>query len=176
MPAFRAERLIAADLGEREPVAIAVDHLPQPLEELHDVGMRLVVELLLEVERPRALSSAGRRRVIAQLGIVHRKVDRIEPEAVDTAVQPEARDLEHRILYLRIVKIEIGLLGQEIVQIILAAPRVPRPRRPAEHRLPVVGRRSVGLARRPKRTSRLWDYRGSSGFPGTRRCWSELCE
>ena len=74
------------------------------------------------------------------MGVVHREVDRVEPEPVDSAVEPEASDSEHRVLNGRVVKVEIGLLGQEIVQIILSAPGVPCPRGAAEDRLPVAGR------------------------------------
>ena len=102
--------------------------------------MRLVVQVELEIERPRALAPDRRRRVIAQFGVVHREVYRIDPKAVDAAIKPEACDVQQRILHGQIVQVEIWLLGQEIVEIILAAPRVPGPRRPAEHRLPIVGR------------------------------------
>jgi len=137
--------VIAAYLGHRETVAIAVGYLPYPLEELHDVGMRLVVKVLLEVERPVPLTSASSGRIIAQLRVVHREVDRIDAETVDPSIQPEARDVQQRILHRWIMDVEIRLSRQEVVKIILAAPRIPRPCRPAEYGLPVVWWRAVRL-------------------------------
>ena len=73
------------------------------------------------------------------------KVDRIEPEAVDAALQPEACRVEHRVLGRLAVEVQIRLSRQEVVQIILPPPRVPFPCRAAENRQPVVGRRTVRL-------------------------------
>ena len=76
---------------------------------------------------------------------MHREVDRVDAEAVDSAVEPEASDVQQRVLHRRIVDVEIGLLRQEVVHIILAASGVPGPRGAAEHRLPVVRRRTIRL-------------------------------
>ncbi len=87
----------------------------------------------------------GNRRIVPQLAIVHVEVGDIEAEAVDAALQPEAGDVEDRLLDLRIVEVEVRLLLQEVVEIVLAAARLPVPGRAAEHRQPVVGRRPVLL-------------------------------
>src|SRR4051794_28066123 len=102
--------------------------------------MRLIVEVLLKLERAGALAASRRRRIVAQLRVMHREVDPIEAKSVDSAVEPEARHVEYGVLDRSIVQVEVRLLRQEIVQIILASSAVPGPRRPAEHRLPVVGR------------------------------------
>jgi hypothetical protein len=52
-------RLLAADLGEREGGALAVAQGAKPLEKGEDLGLRLVVEMVLEVERTRALLRLG---------------------------------------------------------------------------------------------------------------------
>src|SRR5207302_2581619 len=96
-------------------------------------------------ERSRPSSAVGYWLVSAQVRIEHREIDGVDAKAVDAAVEPEARGVEQRILNRTIVDVEVGLLGQEIVQIILAATRVPGPRRAAEHRLPVIRRRTVRL-------------------------------
>src|SRR5205085_243346 len=75
--------------------------------------------------------------------VVHREVDRVDAETVDAAVEPEARRIQQGILNARVVHIEIGLLAQEIVQIILPAARIPGPGRAAKDRLPIVGRRTI---------------------------------
>ena len=92
------------------------------------------------------------------------EVDRVEAEAVDAALQPEADGFEQRVLHGAVVEIEVRLLGEEIVQIVLAAARVPLPGRAAEDRQPVVGRRAVRLGARPRRTSRPWHCRGWPAF------------
>jgi hypothetical protein len=71
----------------------------------------------------------------------------VDPEAVDAAPQPEAQDVVHRRLDLWLVPVEVGLLGQERVQVPLARDLVARPRGPliAEVRDPPV-RRLVAAA------------------------------
>ena len=76
---------------------------------------------------------------------MHRMVQRIEPEAVDAALQPETGYRQQRVLHGTIMDVELRLLLQERVHVVLAPPRIPGPGRAAEHRLPVVGRRAVGL-------------------------------
>ena len=118
----------------------------QPFDEPDDVRVRLIVEPLLEVERPRTHLAAGwRRRIVAQFGVVHHEIECIDPEPVDPAVEPELGDVQQGVLHLRMVPVQLRLLRQEIVQEILPPPRIPGPGRTAEHRLPVAGRRAVGL-------------------------------
>src|SRR3546814_7323175 len=76
--------------------------------------------------------------------LVHRKVDRVDAKPVNPALQPEAHDTQQRVLHVAVVDVELRLRAEEIMEIILAAPRVPRPGRAAEHRLPVGRRRPVG--------------------------------
>ena len=83
-------------------------------------------------------------RIGAQLLVVEIIVDGIEAEAIDAALEPEAHDIEHRILHGRIVEVEIGLADQEIVQIVLATRPVPLPDAAAKDRRPVIGRAAIG--------------------------------
>ena len=65
----------------------------------------------------------------------------VHAEAVDAALEPEAQRLVHRGLDAGLVPVEVGLLGQEEVQVPLPRGFVPGPRRAvAEGRAPVVGR------------------------------------
>ena len=136
--------VVAADLGHGEAAAVAVGQGADPLQEVGDGRVRLVVHLVLEVERPGPLAARRQGRIVPEIRVVHREVDGVEAEAVDAAVQPEARHLQQGVLHRRIVHVQLRLLGQEVVHVVLAAPRVPGPRRPAEHRLPVGRRRAVG--------------------------------
>ena len=58
-------------------------------------------------------------------------------------LEPEAGDAEQRLDDLGIVQVEVRLLLQEVVQVILAATRLPLPGDAAEDREPVVGRAAV---------------------------------
>src|SRR5688500_15028935 len=89
------------------------------------------------------------RRVVAQAGVVKTEVDRIEPQAIDAAVEPETHVVEYGAAYCRFVEIQVGLRGKEIVQVVLLSTRLPLPRDTAKNRQPVVRRRAVGLRIRP---------------------------
>src|SRR3546814_2792071 len=47
---------------------------------------------------------AARWRIVAQQRIVHREIDRIEPESVDAVIEPEPRHLEQRSAERRVGK------------------------------------------------------------------------
>lgn len=67
-------------------------------------------------------------------------VEDVEAEAGDPALQPEAHDAQARGPDLRVVPVEVGLLGQERVEVVLTGLLVQRPRGAAEERAPVVRR------------------------------------
>jgi len=102
------------------------------------------VDVGLEVERAGALAGRGG-GIVPELRVVHREIDGVEAEAVDAAVEPEAGDIEQGVLDLDIVQVQLGLLRQEIVQIVLAAAGVPGPGGAGEDGLPVAGRGPVGF-------------------------------
>ena len=52
---------------------------------------------------------------------------RVEPEAVDAQVEPEAQRLEDRVVDRGVVEVEVGLVGEEPVPEVLLADRVPGP-------------------------------------------------
>ena len=93
-------------LGEQDAVGVAgVDLGPHPLEVLVRLGQVLAVgAVALEQVR-----------------------DRVEPEAVQPEVEPEAQDLEHRRLDLWVVVVEVGLMGVEAVPEVGAGLIVPGP-------------------------------------------------
>ena len=99
---------------------------------LHPVGVGLDLAL-----------DAVVRGVVAELGVVEEVVDRVEAEAVDAAVQPEAEGGKRPVLDLGVVVVEVGLRGEEVVQVVLLAPRVPGPGGAAEDGKPVRGRGAV---------------------------------
>ena len=73
------------------------------------------------------------------------EVARVKAETVDAALEPEAQVVQLRLLYGRVVEIQVGLAGVEVVQIVLAAARLPLPGRAAKHGQPVVRHGAVRL-------------------------------
>ena len=136
---------LLADLAYQHAVVVFVEQRPHPVEKGDVLGPVLREAVILHVVgvHRRARIVALLRRVRPQLRVVEIVVHRVEPEAVHPALEPEAHGLEQRILHRRIVEVEIGLLDQEVVQVILPPHPVPFPRRAAEDRGPVVGRRAV---------------------------------
>jgi hypothetical protein len=71
-------------------------------------------------------------------------VGHVDAEPVDATFQPEPQRLLQIVEDLRVLPVEVGLLGIEQVQVPLARLAVrlldPRPGRAAEHRHPVVRR------------------------------------
>ncbi len=52
---------------------------------------------------------------------------RVEPEAVDAQVQPEAQGRQDLLLHGRVLVVEVGLVGEEAVPVVLLAHRVVGP-------------------------------------------------
>ena len=77
-------------------------------------------------------------RVVAQLAVLVERMAHVDPEAGDTALEPEAQDVLELRMHLRVPPVEVRLRGREVVQVVAPALAVERPRRPAEDRAPVV--------------------------------------
>ena len=93
-------------LGEQHPVRVArVDLGAHALQERVRLGQVLAV-------RPVALVEIR---------------DGVEPEAVEADVEPEAQDVQHLLLHVGVVVVEIRLVREEAVPVVLAAQRIPRP-------------------------------------------------
>ena len=93
-------------LGQQHPAReFVVDHLADAFEERVRLGQVLAVGAL-------ALEQVGHR---------------VQPKPVDAEVQPEAHDVDHRLLHGRVVVVQIGLVGEEPVPVELAADRIERP-------------------------------------------------
>ena len=97
--------------------------------------------------------SAGRS---GSAGSLPMQVHDVDAEAVDAAVEPEAQHVVHGRGDLGVRPVEVGLLGQEAVQVLLAGRVVERPRRGrGERGAPVVRRPAVGRRSRQTYQSRF---------------------
>ena len=94
------------DLTEQQGVALASRH--EPAEVLEEV-----VRVECRVARDRALLEQERHR--------------IDPEAVDAELEPEAHDLRDLLAHPRVRDVEVGLVRVEVVQVPLAGLLVPGP-------------------------------------------------
>ena len=159
----REVELVAVLQVGDDAVQVLQRHLPHDhavlvlVDDLADAAQAVVDRLPVLVVRARRAGLVAQERVFGDLR------DRVQAQAVDTAIHPEADHVVHRLLDLGVVPVQVGLLGHEAVQVVLLRGLVERPRRAAglEHRLPVVG------LRRARRTSRAWGCPASCGIRGT---------
>jgi hypothetical protein len=94
----------------------------------------------------------------------------VDPEAVDAAVEPEAEDRVELVLHVLVVPVEVGLLGREEVEVVLAGALVERPGRAAEGDVqPFGGRRLAGA----EEVVRRCGDRVGDRVPEP-RCWSDV--
>ena len=120
------------------------------------------------VARTRLRNSCVSGQVLAVRALALEEVGHgVEAEAVEAEVEPEAQRVEHRLLDLGVVVVEVGLVAEEAVPVVGAGLLVPRPVR----RLGVGEddpRVLVALSACPtRRTSRAWGCPGSTAPPGT---------
>ena len=122
-------------------VAIAnAPHLAEDVERLRIIG-RVDREQAVVLAMPRAPTGIG--WVVAEARVLDQVLEGVEAEAVGAAVEPEAHRLEHRALEGGVSPVEIGLRGEELVEVVLMGGRVERPAAAAEDRQPVVRRAAV---------------------------------
>ncbi len=118
-------------LADHDPVArVAVEHGPDAAQERVDPWV---------VVHAGQVALGQRRRLVGQRWILGDEVDHVGPEAVDPPVEPEPQHPVHGFDHLGLGPVQVGLLGQEQVQVPLPGVVVPRPRPAAEGRPPVVG-------------------------------------
>ena len=92
-----------------------------------------------------ALPPGRVRRVVAPAVVLDRLAQRVDPEAVGAARDPEAQDVRHRLAHGGVAPVEVWLLREVGVVVERACRLVPRPGRTAEHAHPVGG--GVGSSR-----------------------------
>ena len=142
------ERIVVAHFTDGNGL-VFIEHGAHALQVGDVFRLRLVVHVRLHAVRVDGRHAAGVALrgwwIVAQQLVVIREVAGIEAEAIDTAFQPEAQVVQLRLLHGRVMEIQVGLAGEEIVQEVLAAARLPLPGGTAEHGQPVVWRRAIGF-------------------------------
>ena len=133
-------------LADRDRVRVVVEH---PSDGPVDVVHALVVEPRVVVVEPQH-PDVGVLHVRQTRRLCHPVRD-VDAEAVHATVHPEPQGLFEVVEHLGVVPVQVRLFGVEQVQVPLPGVAVgldhPCPRRPAEHRHPVVGRQhAVGTA------------------------------
>src|SRR5690606_35687640 len=109
---------------------IAVHHAADAAQHFMAVGV------VVEARQGLAGQTA---RVVGEVGILAGAVGDVDAETVDAAFQPEAQHAVHGLHDLGVAPVQVGLLGQEQVQIVSAGGLVPGPGAArAQRRAPVV--------------------------------------
>ena len=104
------------------------------------VHLRVVVGVLVLDVAVAVGVVSGQVGVVVEVGVFEEARDGVDAEAVDALVHPEAEDVGHGFLDLRIAPVEVGLLLVEVVVVPLTGLLVVGPGGVAEPGLPVVGR------------------------------------
>ena len=121
------------------------DQRPPPPEHVVHLGPIAVVDRPLAEELGVEGVVVGRGRVVAELRVLDDDVAHVDAEAGHAPVEPEAEDAVELVAHLVVPPVEIGLLGEVVVEVVLTGGVVERPGRAAEAADPVVRRRAVGL-------------------------------
>ena len=140
-------------LAEQHPLGVVVarDRTPAPIDLVHFGPVHVVDALLTMILRlPQA-------RVVAQLRVLDQRMRDVDSKAGDATVEPEAECLLELVAHTLVPPVQVGLLGEEVVQVVPAELRVLGPGRPAERRRPVVRlvRPDVPVALRGVREPRM---------------------
>jgi len=105
--------------------------------------VRAVHGLLAEPALKPAL--ALKRRVVAKLSVVVEAVRDVDTEPGDAPVEPEPEDLPELLVHPRLPPVQVGLAGQEVVQVVLAAGGIEGPGGRPGRVQPVVRRAPIRL-------------------------------
>ncbi len=137
-----AVAVVGGHLGGVEEVDLAHDHPISGIavEEPAHFAQQAVGGGIVVGRRP--WQSRPLRWVVGQRRILADRVHGVGPEPVDAAIEPEAHHAVHGLHHRPLGPVDVGLLGEEQVQVVLGRALVEGPRRDvlAEGCPPVVGR------------------------------------
>ena len=153
-PAGQLDGLVAGRHLAQEP-GVLPGPAAQMLHEGQAVARQDVVDVVLVgvgheglARRPVLRVPVGG-RVVGHPLVEEEAGHRVQPEAVDAAVQPEAHHVPQLRLHRLAAQVQRRLMMREVVQVVLPTDVVPRPGRRAELAEPVVRRRAVRLGVAP---------------------------
>jgi hypothetical protein len=137
------------NLADHHALVIAFEHfahLRHDFMDLRAIGAVALQELaVLRIPGP----IAGIRRVVAELVVLDEMPQDVNPESIDTAIEPEADHVVHRFAHFTVPPVQVRLRFQEGVEIVLPGALVPFPRAAAEDGKPVVRRAAIGFGIAP---------------------------
>ena len=99
-------------------VAEVLDDVLGPLVRLGEQHAVRVVRVDLGTHASQVLVGLGQVLAVRAVALVEVR-HRVEAEAVDAEVEPEAQDVEHRLLHLGVVVVQVGLVREEAVPVVL---------------------------------------------------------
>ncbi len=141
--------LAVEQLADGHVTRLRIDDGPEAADQVLEI--RLVAIVAMDLACPgRRPGSAGIRW---QPGMLEEGIDHVEPEPIDTSLQPRSDHRELGVLDGRRPPIEFGLLGQEGVEVELLAEGLPLPARASEIRGPVVGRQRFAVRAEARRVA-----------------------
>ena len=144
-------------LAEQQPFGVELprDAAKAPVH-VDGLGPSLVVLRPLTHPQPNGGSPGCAGGLSRSSSVLDERVRDVDAEAGDIALEPEAEDVVERGADVLVPPVEVRLLGQEVVQVVLAARRNPSSmpgRRTRTSSCSAASRRASGRARR---TSRVW--------------------
>ena len=136
-----------AYLAHSGNIGVGVEQRPQLLHHRKIFRAGFVIDMLLIAVRIGLGHVHHKRivvwRVVTQLLVMNIIVHCVMPETVHAALQPKINGFIECLAHVLVMKIQVRLRCQKVMQIILAAACVPGPSRTAKNRQPIVGRRAV---------------------------------
>ncbi len=144
---MRSGTLISGDLLRRlidftqdHAVLILVEQRAKLLDPVEELGLVLMIDLAQLVIGFQVLGVVQVARVVPQLLILDQVRQGIDPQPIDPAPQPKMHRFGDRLPDLGVTPVQIGLLGSEGTEVILAGRFVQRPSAFAKPIDPVVRR------------------------------------
>ena len=105
-------------------VAEVLDDVGRPLVRLREQHAILVARVDLGPDPPEEAVRLGQVLPVRAVALVQIRHG-VEPEPVEAEVEPEAEHVQHLLLHLGVVVVQVGLVAEEPVPVVLRSERGP---------------------------------------------------
>ena len=102
---------IGGRFTHQDRARVAVDDRTNGVQ--HFMRQRLIAIISMQLAQIRAEARTPARRVVGPLNVLADPVDRIQAKAIRPAIQLKADDMQHGVLDLRMMPVQIRLFFQE---------------------------------------------------------------